>query len=196
MDGFCRYGSASAALLLLFSGAMARAQVALPQEHAIERYAAIWQKAPFVAATDVSPAAESIARRFAVTGFARVGGNDVIFVFDRKGLGRFTVAKGMPGNGVELLEVTEGLQPKDLKAKIRAEGETAEIVFDPTLMADSNKGDNAPKPPVAAAPSETAEGKAPGSGAVLSGSSAVSDGPANPPRAIRVIRRTKPISAQ
>lgn len=192
MNGLDRSRNLLATTLLLVSTVVAHAQVALPEAREIERYAAIWQKSPFVAATEVSPAAESIAKQFALTGFANIGGNDVIFVFDRKGLGRFTVAKGTPINGVELISVSEGLEVKDLKAVVRAQGETAEIIYDPSLSAEKG-GQTTPQSPTAPPPSPPppAPPVHQENTAALSGTTAASS--EVPPRPVRTFKR-KPIS--
>jgi hypothetical protein len=177
----------------------ASAQVVLPQSHEVGRYAVIWERTPFVVATEVSPAAESIAKRFAITGFAKLGGDEVVFVFDRKGLGRFTLTKGAPTNGVELVSVTEGVEAKDLRAVVRAQGETAEIAFDATLSIDKGgqhapqSGDSSPPATQADAPSSTPVASvqpSPNPG-ILSGASK----PELPPRPVRTLRR-KPIAGQ
>jgi len=189
--------------LLIVAGLMAclgkaSAQVVPPQSHEVGRYAVIWERAPFVAATEVSPAAESIAKRFAITGFAKVGGEEVVFVFDRKGLGRITLTKGAPINGVELVSVTEGVEARDLKALVRAQGETAEIVFDASLSADKGeKAKGAPAYPSVDFPSPLVAG--PQQDSVSAGPGILSGGTASsqelPPRPTRTLRR-KPISGQ
>lgn len=105
----------------------------MPTQHELERYEHIWKAAPFIAATEVTPKGESIAQRFALTGFARLGESEVIFLFDRKSLSRFSVAKGSPQNGVELLAVAEKANINELGARIKAEGEVAEITYDASV---------------------------------------------------------------
>lgn len=107
----------------------------MPTQHELERYEHIWKAAPFIAATEVTPKGESIAQRFALTGFARLGDSEVIFVFDRKSLSRFSVAKGSPQQGVELIAVAEKDNINELGARIKAEGEVAEITYDASVAA-------------------------------------------------------------
>lgn len=95
-----------------------------------ERYEQIWKSSPFVAATAVTPQAESLAQRYTITGFARLGEREVVFIFDRKALSRFTISKDLPQNGVELISVKEGDSLKALNAKIRVGSEVAVIAYD------------------------------------------------------------------
>lgn len=107
-----------------------------PTERDIEHYEHIWKSAPFVAKAETSSQAESLVARFALTGFARVGDDEVIFLLDRKSLNRFSITRGAPRNGVELISV-RGEDIKTLAAKIRANGEVATIGFDASEAAAS-----------------------------------------------------------
>lgn len=99
-----------------------------PAAREIARYEHIWKSAPFVAKAEAVPEADST--RFAVTGFARVGEDEVIFLLDRKSLNRFSIAQSAPKNGVELISVQNAGDIKRLTAKIRSNGEVATIGFD------------------------------------------------------------------
>lgn len=101
-----------------------------PVTREIDRYAHIWKAAPFTAASNVSSKAGGIAARFTLTGFARVGAEEVIFLFDRADLSRFSVTKSRPENGVTLVEVLPAGQIKDLKVRIRAGEEIALISYE------------------------------------------------------------------
>lgn len=171
------------------------AHAGLPGNPEVERFAPIWKRSPFVAVTPTA-AGEGIAGRFAVTGFAKLGESDIVFVFDRKELKRFAIAKESPVEGVELVSVAEGGAPGDFTARIRSGGELAEIRFDAAL---------------AAGPDPSAEKRAPASlsRATENGGQTASAVPGvrvpatlqagshspQPPRAARVIRR-RTISAQ
>lgn len=75
-----------------------------------------------------------MANRFAITGFARKGSDEMLFIFDRKGLRRFVLSKATPSDGFEILSVHEGESIRDLKVKVRTEGEVVEITYDPTIQ--------------------------------------------------------------
>lgn len=106
-----------------------------PVQHPLERYEHIWKSAPFVAATEVTPQSESLAQRYAVTGFARIGNADVVFLFDRKTLNRFSIGTANPTENVELVEVTGSEEMSSLRARIRVQGQVAEIGYDASLAA-------------------------------------------------------------
>lgn len=106
-------------------------EVTGPSERSLERYTHIWTAKPFVAATVVTPQAESLAQRYAITGYGSFGGNDVIFILDRVSLSRFTITDQREENGVALLDVTEKDDANRLKARIRIGGEVAELAYDP-----------------------------------------------------------------
>jgi hypothetical protein len=101
-----------------------------PERRSLDRYSHIWTAKPFVAATVVTPQAESIVQRYAITGYAKFAGSDMVFILDRVSLGRFTITANKPQNGVELLEVTENTRADRLRARVRAAGEVAELVYD------------------------------------------------------------------
>lgn len=154
----------------------------MPTQHDLDRYEHIWKAAPFIAATEVTPKGESIAQRFALTGFARLGESEIVFLFDRKSLNRFSVSKSQPQNGVELLAVAEKDTITELGARIRAEGEVAEITYDGAVANASEtsmmaNGNSQPPPQPVPAPNR------PG---IMSGSSgnpsaAQANLPPNPP---------------
>lgn len=100
-------------------------------ERSLDRYTHIWTAKPFVAATVVSPQAESLAQRYAITGYGQFGGTDVVFILDRVSLNRFTISQEREENGVALLDVAEKDDATRLKAKIRIAGEVAELTYDP-----------------------------------------------------------------
>ena len=95
----------------------------VPPPRGIDRYEHIWKTSPFVAVAEVNPQAESLASRYAVTGFARVGASEVVFLLDRKGLVRFSLSKDQPKNGVELVSLQNSGDLKTLGATIRSGGE-------------------------------------------------------------------------
>ncbi|MFZ4683300.1 MAG: hypothetical protein ACOYMS_12415 [Terrimicrobiaceae bacterium] len=136
---------ALAGLLLSGGTAALRADDWAPPQRGIERYEHIWKTSPFVAIAEVNPQSESLASRYAVTGFARVGANEVVFVLDRKGLTRFSLSKDQPKNGVELVSLQNSGDLKTLGATIRSGGEVAVIACDVSAP-DPNAQAVAPNP--------------------------------------------------
>ncbi len=165
-----------------------------PSDRSLDRYSHIWTAKPFVAATVVTPQAESIVQRYAVTGYARFSGSDMVFILDRVSLNRFAITAQKPQNGVELMEVTENTGAGRLKARIRASGEVAEVVYDagaagmPMGENPGMVGSNVPNPMGAAVPPPQ-----PGVAAPNQGNSPRRQITA--PRPIRVVPR-KPIQGQ
>lgn len=106
-------------------------EVTGPSERSLDRYTHIWTAKPFVAATVVTPQAESLAQRYAITGYGHFSGSDVVFLLDRVSLSRFTVTNEREENGVALLDVTEKENANGLKARIKIGGEVAELAYDP-----------------------------------------------------------------
>lgn len=168
-----------------------------PVDYSLERYEHIWKSSPFVAATETAPKGGSIALRYSVTGFAQIGDTEMVFLFDRIGLSRFSVTKDTPENGVELLEVAEQTEVSPLGAKIRVNGEVAEISYDASLATSdmttspARNGSQAPSipPPPNGQNLQNSQGVvAPGSPVQVSEKAAV-------PRPTRVIRR-RPLVVQ
>lgn len=116
-------------------------------ERTLDRYTHIWTAKPFVAATVVTPQAESLVQRFAITGYAHFGGSDVVFLLDRTTLNRFTVTEQKSANGVDLLSVVEKADAGKLKARIRVGGEVAEIAYDVATAGLGSMGENPVQPP-------------------------------------------------
>ncbi len=160
----------------------------MPQSPEVDRYSLIWERAPFVAVTEVTPTGESMAKRFAITGFARTGGDDVLFMFDRKGLKRFVVSKAFPRDGIEILSVEEGASIRDLKAKVRAEGEVVEISFDPSLQDSGEKQPDQPGTQAAATPTSSAPKATPEA-------SSAQNTPREAPKPGHTVRRNIPVGA-
>lgn len=157
----------------------------VPPQRGIDRYAHIWKTSPFVAIAEVNPQSESLASRYAVTGFARVGESEVVFVLDRKGLTRFSLSKDQPKNGVELVSLQNSGDLKTLGATIRSGGEVAVIACDVNAAAAGAQ---------AAAPSKEA-----GAGnkvqVVRASAQPGAPGSETVPKPNRIIKR-KPITAQ
>lgn len=114
-----------------------------PVQYPLERYEHIWKSAPFIAVTEVAPQGESLTQRYVVTGLVRVGKADVIFLFDRKTLRRFSVGTGAPSENVELVEVANCEELSSLRVRIRSNGQLAEIGYDANL-ASAESGNPSP----------------------------------------------------
>lgn len=182
-------------VLFFAVGVSGEACAGLPANHDVQRFEPIWKRSPFVAVSNVA-ASEGIAGRFAVTGFAKLGQSDIVFVFDRKELRRFAIAKEAPVDGLELLSVAEGGRPEDFKARIRSGGESADICFDASLAASAEPPGEKRAPAAASrAAGSGMQAEAPVAGAAGNPVLAAGSNPPQVPRATRVIRR-RTISAQ
>lgn len=106
----------------------------------ISRYQKIWDISPFVAVTDLSGQADDMAGRFAVTGFARLGEKDVVFVFDRTTLERFSLTPGESRAGVSLQSLNHQGDLRSVRATLATGGRTLDISYDPSIMPDSTSG--------------------------------------------------------
>lgn len=103
----------------------------------ISRYQKIWDISPFVAVTDLSGQADDMAGRFSLTGFARMGEKDVVFVFDRTTLERFTLTVGETRSGVALQNLQHNGDLRSVRATLAIGGRTLEIGYDATATPES-----------------------------------------------------------
>ena len=106
----------------------------------LSRYQKIWEISPFVAVTDLSGQADDLAGRFVVTGFARMGSKDVVFVFDRTTLERFALTPGETRNGVALQSLSHQGDLRSVRATLASGGRSLEISYDPASVPDANAG--------------------------------------------------------
>jgi hypothetical protein len=157
-----------------------------PIQYPLDRYEHIWKSSPFIAATEVTPQGESIAQRYAVTGFGRIGSSDVVFLFDRKSLSRFSIEMGSPTQGVELIEVTKSEELSLLRARIRAEGQVAEIGYDSGVGENDSANKSANAKQSGTAPAESSQ---PQQLASNGASPAAAKSTQNTSKPIRIIRR-------
>jgi hypothetical protein len=167
-----------------------------PTERSLDRYTHIWTAKPFVAATVVTPQAESVVQRYAITGYAQFGGSDVLFLLDRTTLSRFTVTEQKPDSGVELLAVTEKDDANHLKARIRAGGEVAEVAYDAAATGMPTGGDNPAMAAVGNPNSNPAGASPPALGGPAPNQVAGQRRTVAAPRPVRVIQRRPPIKSQ
>lgn len=120
-----------------FSGVDASWENWSPASREIARYEHIWRTSPFVAATEVTQAKESLASRFGLTGFARIDGQDIVFVFDRQSMQRFAVKVGKESYGVNLVSLETSTDIKQMRARIKVGTEVADISFDTSSQGGS-----------------------------------------------------------
>ncbi len=156
--------------------------------------------APWVAARDLQsfswllerspfslPTAEEsspLADRYALTGAAGIGGEALVFVFDRTTQARHMLSKQPNAEAMSLVEFLPDPDPRRMRATIRVGGEIATIAFQEAGNANSEQAPaaapvpaNGPQPPAAAQPAPPSATINPPAG----------DPSASPPR--RVIRR-------
>ena len=102
----------------------------------IDRYEHIWKAAPFVVATEVVKGPEPLSARFAVTGFAIIGGEPVAFLLDRTQLKSYPVSKSKPNGDVQVVAINSPSDLRDLRVTIRAGSETGDLKYDPAAIPD------------------------------------------------------------
>lgn len=154
-----------------------------PIDHPLDRYAVIWERAPFVIETKIVEESAGLAQRFALTGVAMVDGAPVAFLLDRSTLARIIVAPGRTSQGIELLSVDQQSNVRNSSAVIKLGAEQASLRFDTESLQVSN----------GAAPMPT--GATPGTPTAQNSTAAPASQPninsAQPPTTpTRVIRRT------
>jgi hypothetical protein len=158
-----------------------------PVQYPLERYEHVWKSAPFIAASEVTPQGESITQRYVVTGLARVGKANVVFLFDRKNLSRFSIGTGAPSENVELVEVSNSEELSLLRVRIKSQGQVAEVGFDASVAA-LEPGN----PSLGQASAVSAPPVLPSSSSVQAISPPVANVSASGNKPVRIIRR-KPI---
>ncbi len=140
----------------LVSGALVCAPSAFgdgfaPETYAIERYEHIWKKSPFIKETQIIQASDGLEKRFALTGIARIGEKQVVFLLDRQALVPMRVSTGEPKNGVELVAVLQNSDARKSSATIRLGAEQADVRFDANVLgAGAQPGPPPPNFPAAA----------------------------------------------
>ena len=134
--------SKPAAMLLLTTAAISglRAQDWAPTEQPLTRYEHIWKSSPFVSASEPVQQSESLTNRMVLTGFAKINGSDVAFLFDRTDLRRFTITKGSPVKGVELVSVDNRGRLKDSTVRIKIGSDVGDIKYDASSAAGTGGG--------------------------------------------------------
>lgn len=170
-----------------------------PSQSRLEKYEHIWKSSPFIVATEVTPGAESLAQRYALTGFALVNDRDVVFVYDRKSLARFSISRESEVNGLKLVAFDRKGGLEQSSATVRSNNtEMVEIRYDAALNVGGEPQPNAQIPagvrpghPAAAlAGRENVQVAQPPPSQVAGG------GTPQQPRPVKIIRRNKPIALQ
>jgi len=110
-----------------------------PQARDLSRFETIWQKSPFVAVTDLSGQVDDLAGRFVLTGFARLGEKDVVFLFDNTTLERFQLSAGDIRQGLALESLRHEGDLKSVRATMASGGRTIELAYDPARVPDSGQ---------------------------------------------------------
>lgn len=123
----------------------------VPTPQDISRYEHIWKSSPFVSASEPVQQSESLTNRMVLTGFAKIDGSDVAFLFDRTDLRRFTITKGNPVKGVELVSVDNRGRLKDSSVRIKIGSDVGDIKYDANSAAGTGGGEGIPSPTVSAA---------------------------------------------
>ena len=112
----------------------------VPTPQDISRYEHIWKSSPFVSASEPVQQSESLTNRMVLTGFAKINGSDVAFLFDRTDLRRFTITKGNPVKGVELVSVDNRGRLKDSTVRIKIGSDVGDIKYDASSAAGTGGG--------------------------------------------------------
>lgn len=120
----------------------------VPTVQDISRYEHIWKSSPFVSAAEPVQQSESLTNRMVLTGFAKINGSDVAFLFDRTDLRRFTVTKEKPWKNVELVSVDNRGRLKDSTVRIKIGSDVGDIKYDANSAAGAGGGggENVPVP--------------------------------------------------
>lgn len=100
-----------------------------PADQAFQRYEDLWRTSPFIVAAVQAAPSDTRPERYTMTGYAKVGGNDVVFLLDKESLARFSVASNQPEEGVKLVSVTEN-SSGIITAKIRVGNRDANVALD------------------------------------------------------------------
>lgn len=103
--------------------------VGFSQERELQRYENIWRVSPFVTEPVPNLPSEPLQERYAMTGYANVGGNDVVFLLDRESLARFSISSNRPEEGVRLVSVSDN-GGGTIVARIRVGNRDANVALD------------------------------------------------------------------
>ena len=130
---------ASFALLVLCAGAFAQdaSEPAIPQAFSPSHYARLLQRSPFAPAT--APVAEDVTPDFAanlyITGVAKIGTQDCVFIASKDQQQRYALFSGEPGpDGISLVSIQWATEASKSVVRIRKGSQEATIKFDEALI--------------------------------------------------------------
>lgn len=103
------------------------------EQRDLSRYEHIWKISPFAAAAPAVPEGQTMADRFAVTGFATIEGRDVVFLLDRSTLQHHSLRRNEESNGMLLLDVAQPENLKTLEVHLRVGTEAGRLRYDPEV---------------------------------------------------------------
>jgi hypothetical protein len=132
-------------LLLAAGGGSALAQEAWERPRALADFQSLLGRSPFSLPTAEEKAAPE--DRFHLAGAATMGGEQVVFVWDKNTQQRLLLRAENDNSGNSLLEFFSDPNPKNMRAKVQIAGQTAEIRFSDTVF-ELSQG---PEPPANAA---------------------------------------------
>lgn len=141
-------------LLLATVGGSALAQEAWEKPRALADFQSLLGRSPFSLPTAEEKAAPE--DRFHLAGAATMGGEQVVFVWDKNTQQRLLLRAEDDNSGNNLLEFFSDPNPKNMRAKVQIAGQTAEIRFSDTVFelsqAPAPPPSKGPVPPASAAP--------------------------------------------
>ena len=145
-----------AATFLVFASCLTFVCAVEPWEkpRALKDFPSLLGRSPFSLPTAEEKAAPE--DRFHLAGAATMGGEQVVFVWDKNTHQRLLLRPEGDGSGNRLLEFFSDPNPKNMRARVEIAGQTADIQFSDTAFHLSQAPQQtAPKGPVAgAAPSQ------------------------------------------
>jgi hypothetical protein len=104
----------------------------VPQPFPPDRYSKMIEKSPFAPATPVAAEdAPNFAQNLYITGIAKLGAQDCVFVASRDGQTRYSLITGEEGpQGMKIERITYSTEVGKTKVIIRKGGETGTVQFD------------------------------------------------------------------
>lgn len=119
-------------------------------KRALKDFPSLLGRSPFSLPTAEEKAAPE--DRFHLAGAATMGGEQVVFIWDKNTQQRLLLRVEEDNSGNRLLEFTSDPNPKNMRAKVQIAGQTAEVRFSDAAFELSQ----APRPPAAKGPAATA----------------------------------------
>lgn len=149
----------------------------------LQKFSWLLERSPFSLPT--AEESSPLADRYALTGAAGIGGEALVFVFDRTTQARHMLSKQPNAEAMSLVEFLPDPDPRRMRATIRVGGEIATIAFQEAGSANAEQAPAAaPVPANGATPTAAAQPAPPPSATINPPSGDPSSGP---PR--KVIRR-------